>query len=173
MAKRSPKPKRRVGSRKTKGIEWARTRVRRRPDGPAAVGFRTECLLYAFEERVPLRYAVEPLVLALAAMATRRRPGTNWLVFAGSGQHWAGLSRWVAVTTNALNVAQDTIAAVLPSDWRHEATDFVTPANAEGLSPIFRMSDDGLELLEGSPLDPADVEDHGIAPELRAWQRSD
>lgn len=150
--------------------------------GPVPIRFNQDCLLYAIDGEVPLDIALAPFVLALANFPDSLKPGTEWLLFGGTPPtHWLGYTTWIGVSGAAVEAIGDVIRELVPSVWAHEANEFCNPAREPSMEPVFRVTEDGAEVLEGAPLNPARIietlEDSGphsdVSPTPRAWTRVD
>jgi len=150
-------------------------------DGPARIRFNRDCQLFAFDGRLPLKVVLEPFMLVLAGFPGHRMPGTEWLLFGGTSTHWRGFTTWVGVSEAAMEAVGPYLQPLLPAEWSCEVNEFCNPSREANMAPVLRVSDDGVEVLEGSPrsleeLSSALLESTGecfVSPIVRPWVRAD
>lgn len=164
------------GTRSTKAKSTRRTA--RKPvanDLPVKVRFNQDLLLYAIDGAVPLAVAAGWFAQWHAGLDTVRKPGDQWVVFGGTAaHHWRGFTTWLAISLSAHEVLGEYLQETLKK-YPFEASEFCRPASVAELEPIFRISDDGFEFLEGACISPESVLG-GFETDLpvttnRAWTR--
>ncbi|MEW6433862.1 MAG: hypothetical protein AB1730_20345 [Myxococcota bacterium] len=166
------------GTQSTKAKSTRRTaRKLVTKDLPVKLRFHQDLMLYAIDGAVPLAVAASWFALLHADLDSARKPGDEWAVFGGTtARHWRGFTTWLAISLSA----HDALGAYLQEPLKKypfEASEFCRPASVAELEPIFRVSDDGFEFLEGACISP-ESELGGFETDLpvttnRAWIRED
>ena len=166
------------GTRSTKAKSTRRTARKAVPkDGPVRLRFNRDLMLYAIDGEVPLRVAAGWFAMWHAGLARERKPGDEWIVFGGTPpHHWRGFTTWLAVSPSANEVLGEYLQQNLEK-YGYEANEFCNPSANPEMEPIFRVSDDGLEFLDGACISPESAlggmeTDVPITVE-RAWERAD
>lgn len=121
------------------------------------------------------RLALQDVVFnVFEAESERRREGTSWLAFHGSGMpHHMGKSEWIGLSKSVPLEVIDMIQAVLTSSSIGVEREMGRALHLD-LNPFARLSDDGLEILVpaavvGDPDDRRTIERAGVTVTARGY----